>query len=189
MAYTAITYLDAEVTSMYGDFSAYLNNPTLTKMRDTQGYSVYIVKTYCLLSNMCRYIVVMVGRDAAPVGATESLANMEWICLQTRTMHNRHAVPSHDYRPTNGGPLAARITRSNVTDAHTEYTCSKYPVTVCLLHTATKKAEDYQEKGTMASALETYETIVTLRDHARTGDQSPGEAQPSGGAPHGYTRL
>lgn len=162
--YTPILYASDEARALYSDAAAYFNHPRMTKVKDVDGYSVYMAKTYCLISNECRYIVAFVGADAVDVGSVQALGAMEWICLQTRTLRDQHDLPPHNYHPRNTGPLSTPIVRVSSDDEASVYTCAKYPVTVSLLHTKTKTMHDYQARGTLVAALETYETIVTLND-------------------------
>lgn len=164
MSYSLIEQIPPSLESTYRDFSQYLDNPVMYKIKNVQGYSMYMAKTYCLMSNQCRYIVVLVGEDASEKGDSMMLEQMQWICLQTRTLDNQYSLPSHNYRPTKTGPLSAKIFRTHVTSSSTEYDCQDYPVHVSLLHTKTKTADDYQARGTLVAALETYETVVTFRD-------------------------
>ena len=54
------TFYDSGKENMYKAFTKYFNNPNMIKIKDVNGYSMYMTKTYCLLSNECRYIIVFV---------------------------------------------------------------------------------------------------------------------------------
>jgi hypothetical protein len=146
---------------MYQIFDDYFNHPTMVKIKDVQNYSMYMSKTYCLLSNECRYIVAFVQQDIMPIRTKESLSTLKWVSLQTRTLPDHHNLPSHGYQPKRDGPLNVLITRTNVTDEASTYSCQDFPVTVTLLHTK-KGSNEYQDRGNIIAALETYNTIICL---------------------------
>ena len=49
---------EPEKDALYGYFDDYFNHPTMVKIKNVKNLSVYMTKTYCLLTNECRYIVV-----------------------------------------------------------------------------------------------------------------------------------
>ena len=152
---------DLETEKMYDHFDTYFNHPTMTKMKDVNYYSMYMSKTYCLLSNECRYIIVFVKKDDFPVETKQKLSGLKWDSLQTRTLPDKYNLPPHSYQPKKQGELKGIITRTNVTDDHSTYSCENYPITVTLLHT-TKNKNEYQDKGNIIAALETYSTVITI---------------------------
>lgn len=159
------TLIDPNVEKLYRDICLYFKNPNMTKIKDVEQYSMYMCKTQCLLSKECRYIIAFVPKDDAPEQTTEKLDTLAWCSLQTRTLTDRYpSIASHGYTPQGSGPLKARISRTNVEDSCSIYTCQEYPVEITLLHTSKKSAYDYQKYGTIIAALETYETILTLID-------------------------
>lgn len=146
---------------MYKAFDTYFNSPVLTKIKNINGNSMYMTKIVCLLGNESRYIICFVIQDDLPVGTIEKLSNMRWLSLQTRSLSDIYNIPSHRYQPKADGPLNVVINRINVTSEASTYKCDSFPISVTLLH---KKGEsDYQPKGNVISALETYATIITLQ--------------------------
>jgi hypothetical protein len=148
---------------LYGLFDTYFNQPTMTKIKDVGGYSVYMSKTYCLLSKECRYIVVFVPIDSYPKNTQTSLSKMRWISLQTRTLPDNHKLPPHNYQPRRFGPLNVPIERVNSDTESTTYMCSELPITITLLNDKNSSVE-YQAKGNVISAIETYNTIITFSE-------------------------
>jgi len=146
---------------MYKVFEDYFGNPTLTKMKDVNGNSMYITKIACLLGNECRYLICFVLIDGFPVETKRPLSDMRWLSLQTRSLTERYNLPSHTYKTIREGPLYAVINRTDVTSEASTYKCDAFPIVVTLLH---KKGEsDYQSRGNIVAALETYSTIITLQ--------------------------
>ena len=66
--------IDPNEENMYKTFDEYFNHPNMVKIKDVNGYSMYMSKTYCLLSNECRYIIVFVHQDNLPVNTKEELS-------------------------------------------------------------------------------------------------------------------
>jgi len=146
---------------MYQAFDDYFNHPTMVKMKDINGHSMYMCKTYCLLSNECRYIVAFVPQDSMPTLTQENLLTLKWVSLQTRTLPDHHQLPSHGYQPKRGGPLQTVIHRIKVGSECSTYECDALPITVTLLH-GKHGPNEYQPHGNVIAALETYQTIITL---------------------------
>lgn len=152
---------DPEKEKLYEDFDNYFNHPMMTKIKDVGIYSVYMCKTYCLLSNECRYIIVFVHNDAMPTGTQERLLTLKWISLQTRTLSDQHNIKSHSYQPKKQGPLNVPINRVQITSEASMYICENRPIKITLLH-GKNGAIEYQDRGNIIAALETYQTIITI---------------------------
>jgi len=149
---------------IYKMFTDYFRNPTMTKVKDEGEYSMYISKLYCLLNRECRYIITFVNKNSASPGTLEELKTMNWEALQTRTMTDQFKdVMVHGYQPVAEGPLLSKIHRIEITNEVSTYECEDLPIVVTLLHTAKNTPETYQNTGTVISALETYQTVVTFR--------------------------
>lgn len=148
--------------SMYQAFDNYFNHPTMVKVKNVNGHSMYMAKMYCLLSNECRYIIVFVTQDTMLIRAKESLKNLRWISLQTRTLPDHHDLPSHGYQPRREGPLNVVIDRTSKTPKLSTYSCKELPLTCTILHTK-QNVNEYQDRGNIIAALETYQTILTLK--------------------------
>ena len=92
----------------------------------------------------------------------QELKKLSWVSLQTRTLADKHDLPSHDYRPRAIGSLNKKIVRVEKTSKASTYRCEGLPVAVTLLHTKNDTDSEYQQYGTLISALETYQTIITM---------------------------
>lgn len=153
--------LESDNEQMYKAFDDYFNHPTMVKIKDVNDHSMYMSKTYCLLSNECRYIIVFVTSDNMPKKSQASLLSLPWVSLQTRTLADNHELPPHGYQPRREGPLNVLITRTNVVNENTTYSCKEFPVTITLLP-GKGGSREYQERGNIIAALETYQTIICL---------------------------
>jgi hypothetical protein len=146
---------------MYKAFSDYFNNPIMHKIKDVNNHSMYMSKTSCLLTNECRYIICFLPKDNMHIGTKDSLSTLRWLSLQTRAMADNHDLPPHGYHPNREGYLNIPIFRTNVTPEASTYKCDTLPLIITLLHK--KSEQDYQSRGNIIAALETYSTIITLQ--------------------------
>ena len=148
---------------IYKAFKEYFQNPVMVKIKDVEGHSMYMCKTYCLLSNECRYIIVFVYQDVFPKSTKEYLGNLKWISLQTRTLPNQHDLPSHNYQSRREGLLNQIIHRFNKNENSSTYKCDTLPLSITLLNRPNNN-NDYQNKGNIIAAIETYSTIITMNN-------------------------
>lgn len=151
---------------VYKLFVNYFNNPIMTKVKDQGDFSLYANKVYCLLSKECRYIIAITNKDYYSIGTTEELRTIKWVSFQTRTLKEelKTKVDLHGYEAKAEGPLTDVIRRKKIDESASTYLCDTLPLKITLLHNERKKANSYQDKGTVIAALETWETIVTFID-------------------------
>ena len=150
-----------ETNSVYTYFDDYFNHPNMVKIKNVDIYSVYMSKMYCLLSNQCRYLIAFINNDGLPLETKQPLKELEWTSFQTRTLSDNHKLPSHGYQPNRSSVLNKPIIRTDVTDEASTYKCTAFPLVVTLLHT-NKDKNQYKNEGNILTALETYQTIITL---------------------------
>lgn len=151
-----------EKDHIYDMFTEYFNNPALTKIKNENNLSMYITKTYCLTSTTCRYIIVFVPIDNIQLGSINSLSELKWVSLQTRTLSEKFLnVGTHGYSAEEKGPLLSKIHRLNITKEASTYKCDDHPLIITLLHDTKKNSDSYQNSGNIIIALETWNTIVT----------------------------
>ena len=60
---------DPDTERLYAEFDTYFNHPKMRKIKDVNGHSMYMAKSYCLLSNECRYIVAFTKQDRLQAGS------------------------------------------------------------------------------------------------------------------------
>ena len=153
---------DPSKNKVYETFCDYFNNPTITKIKNVEYFSVYMAKIFSMIGNSYRYLVLFVDRDYNNEGFKQSMKNCEWISLQTRTLTEKMNVEVHGYAAMSEGQLTATIIRTGITKEASTYKCNELPLTITLLHTEKKDSNVYQPKGTVIAAIETYETIITF---------------------------
>ncbi len=153
---------DSKSENVYKAFDDYFNNPIMVKIKNVNGLSMYMAKTYCLLSNECRYIIAFTTEDFNTVKSKKPLREISWVSLQTRTLTDKHDLLPHNYQPRAIGPLNKKITRIDKNKTASTYSCDGLPIIITLLHTKSDTDSEYQQYGTVISALETYHTIITF---------------------------
>ena len=153
---------DPNQDKVYPLFIEYFGNLSMTKIKDIGEYSMYMAKIRCLLSTENRYVIIFVHNDKLPIGSTDNLSNFRWLNLQTRTLPEVHNIPAQTYRPRRLPSLMKKIELVSKTADSYCYKSADYPIQITLLP---KKSGDmeYQPKGTIVSALETYQTIISVK--------------------------
>ena len=96
--------------NIYPLFTQYFENPRMTKIKDTDSYSMYMSKIHALLGVEFRYLITFVPGNNFPIGDTKFLTELEWESLQTRTLIDDHKLPFHSYTPVRIRDLDRRIT-------------------------------------------------------------------------------
>lgn len=149
---------------IYKSFTDYFENPMMTKIKDVGHYSMYLCKIYCLLSTNNRYVIIFVRKDKRKHGSSESLKYLQWDSLQTRSIEDNHNLPKHKYRPRNTQELSQKININKREQNHSKYDCEKYPLTITLLHVKKDSLFEYNTTGTIVTAIETYNTIISFNE-------------------------
>lgn len=152
------------VNKVYKAFSEYFDNPVMAKIKDVEKYSMYMVRIHSMLGNAQRYLIVFVLQDIRGKGDKDSLENLQWCSLQTRTLSETHRIHSHSYSATIKPPLDQKITLTHQDEDQSNYTADLFPITITLLHTKKNNTYQYQPTGTIINALETYQTVINLDD-------------------------
>lgn len=148
------------VDAMYGYFVQYFSNPIMTKIKDINNHSMYMVKTNAILGIEYRYIIAFVYKDGYPIGTTEYLEKLPWVSLQTRTLAEDHKLPIHSYIPRRLPVLDYKIKLIHKDAKQYVYNVAELPIQIILL----PKRNDYNANGDVITALETYQTIVSLKN-------------------------
>lgn len=142
--------------------SDYFDNPTMTKIKDVNNYSMYATKINSGLGNSHRYLILFINTDNVDTGLTMKMSELKWISLQTRTMEENYRTTPHSYI------VGKNILRDVIVieDRKPEcsiYSCESLNINLTLLHTKKDTMFQYGNRGTIASALETYQTIINLQ--------------------------
>ena len=145
---------------VYNLIVSYFGNPTLTKIKDENNCSIYASKVNLLLKET-RYLLVSAIKDHHRIGVQFKLSDIKWGMLQTRTTSEEMNCTNFTYMPSGKAPFDTRLFLDERRENLTTYKSKDYPISLCLLHTSDSKYE-YPDLGTLASALETYQTILKI---------------------------
>jgi hypothetical protein len=155
---------------VYQAFAEYFNNPNMTKIKDVGEYSMYIAKIYAQLGIEYRYIITFIYKDNRSIGYMDSLSNLPWVCLQTRTMTDNHKLNYHSYIPRKLVSLNKKIVLVNTSETEQTYKCDEIPqLSITLLIPEKKKSSynqssfEYYSTGSIITAIETYQTIISWK--------------------------
>lgn len=139
----------------------YFSNPVMTKVKNINSYTMYVVKIHAVLGIEHRYIMVFISKNENEIGSKKSLGELNWISLQTRTLTDEHKVETHSYNPTRYPPLNKNISLIEKNERQYLYSVESFPLSVVLIPKS-KKEQEYNDKGNLIMALETYQTILTF---------------------------
>lgn len=139
----------------------YFSNPVMTKVKNENKFSVYMVSIHTLLLNEPRYLIAMTHEDYNKVGSKQPLKTIEWIYFQTRYLKDQYDISQHSYLPTNDSKYSIPITVKSRTDSQTTYQTKDKQLDIILLH-SNKNMYEFGNQGTLISALETYKTILYI---------------------------
>lgn len=147
---------------VYTLFSSYFDNPIMKKIRDVNSHSMYGVKIHALLGIVSRYVIAFCKQDVYPIGNEVSLSNLRWVSIQTRTLDENYPVRTHTYIPARHY-LTNEINLFKQDNTKYSYTVEELPLLVTLLPSGKSQGMEYNSKGTLVTALETYNTIVNFK--------------------------
>lgn len=160
--YIGEVFFDPIKTSMYQIFSQYFGNPPMTKVKNVDNYSMYIVKINAILSIEYRYIIIFVIKNNDEIGSKKLLHELDWISLQTRTLQDEHKVETHSYTPQRLPGLNKTISLIKKDKNQYLYSVDTFPLSLVLLPKKNSENE-YNSNGNLIMALETYQTIITIK--------------------------
>lgn len=142
----------------------YFDNPVFEKLKNEDGYSIYICKIYSLLLNENRYLIAITEPDNYPIKKKIPLSDLKWISFQTRILSDNKDVIQHSYT-IKKKYQSLHIQKSLQDNSMSIYqmTNNEFPIEITLLHTKNNEYE-YPTNGNLVSCLETYQTIIVFSD-------------------------
>lgn len=159
--YTGEVFFDPEKENFYKAIVEYFSNPIMTKVKNVDNYSMYVVKIHAVLTIEYRYIIVFVNKNNHEIGTSKLLEELSWISLQTRTLKDEHKVQTHMYTPRRNTPLNKNISLIRKDEKQYLYKVDSLPISVVLIPKS-EKEQEYNNNGNLIMALETYQTILTI---------------------------
>lgn len=133
----------------------------IPETRTSPHYSVYYGRIGCLLCIDDRYIIIIVEDDSYPIGHQNYLSSLNWTSFQTRTIQKAPRDLKTQTAKSNITPVVScKIKLSEKRDDRYVYFTDSIPIKIELLFT--KNDDSYAEFGTVQSALETYNCVITF---------------------------
>lgn len=159
-----ISYYDPVKENIYKEIANYFDNPTMFKIRNvSEKFSVYMCNTHYLM-NKYRYLIAVTDFDPYEIRHKKLLSELEWVSFQTRTLEDYHKLPRHSYIPKREGLGNEKIYKTYLDTSKSIYDCAKSPLQITLLHKRTDTKHEYQNKGYIGAALETYSTLLSFKN-------------------------
>mgnify|MGYP000138312426 CR=1 FL=1 len=142
-------------------FSSYFDNPLMTKVKDEDKYSVYMVEINTNTFRTKRYIICFAEMDSKPIKHKIRLDSLQYKILQTRTLTNAYNLNIHTYKKNRNHMFSKYVIKMvNKKNNTSEYEVeNNMGVHLFLLD---DKNRSYNNSGNMLSAIETYNTIITF---------------------------
>jgi hypothetical protein len=147
----------------YTFFLEYFNNPLLKFFKQTPDHHViYAAKVRSQLSRQKRYLFALIKKhpkqNISEFPSEIYLRDLQWSCLQTRTLDDEYNLPLFTY---SSKPDTHLITLNKKEDSRYIYSCDDFPIQVILL-TSKTQMKPYSDRGTLSLALETYHCLVHI---------------------------
>lgn len=158
---TKIDEYDPNREVLYDIITEFFENPVLTKIKDIDTFSIYMAKVNYILYTENRYIIAFMHKDDSSIGTLIYLKDLKWQSFQTRSLPHIHKIIAFSYIPKKTLKFQSKIYMLSRSSKETSYKCENHPITITLLHKGNSEFE-FSEKGTLASALETWRTILTF---------------------------
>lgn len=152
-----------EQFDIYSNISKYFGNIALTKLKEVGDTSMYYAKVGCLTCLENKYIAVVLKNDNKPIGYSDYLINLRWICFQTRLLDTppSNTLRSINYTSENTDFLNEVVQLFDKNDIKYTYFSNKYPILqVDLL--CDDEQKEYSNKGTMKACLDTFACMLTF---------------------------
>jgi hypothetical protein len=154
-----IDVIDNSHLEVYNDFIDYFGNPIMTKISSMNNNSIYAVRRSINNDNGNKYILVNTKEDGHSIGFTKPLSDIQWDSFQTRVLKKDYDVLNHTYETRKFSKFETSIHRIEKQENSSTYICNGIPVKVILIDSK-KQYFNYKDKGTLLSAIETYNTIL-----------------------------
>ena len=155
--------VDLDKINTYDLFVKYFENPLLRLIKPIQAdmFVVYGCKIKSLLVKDIRYILVTIPAPKlpSPFPSQLPLEGIEWKCLETRLISDDLNVPTHKYTQKNVNSVVNVVSKD---DTKFVYSCQDFPSISITLFSTKNQTRQYNDKGTISLALETYQCAINL---------------------------
>uniref|UniRef100_A0A6C0HEA9 Uncharacterized protein n=1 Tax=viral metagenome TaxID=1070528 RepID=A0A6C0HEA9_9ZZZZ len=155
------TLIRQKINNVYDSF-------VMTKVGQYQDMGIYKALVNSLLAGPSRFIVAIVPNDSTPMGSEKMLSSLRWVSFQTRTTDNI----AKEFNGVQVYPQTYSInSQNNISDpvnlieekrSHFLYLPENLPIRIEVLKL--KEDDSFARKGTVSSALELYQTVLTIEN-------------------------
>lgn len=138
----------------------------VVKVGQHGSYGIWKALVDGLTMGSSRFIVAIVPNDRDSIGAQKYLRSLPWVSFQTRESKNISKefnyikINPQSYRIGADNNITDRITLSHETDTGFIYKPDTFPANIEVLRL--KESDNFAQKGTVTSALELYQTVITI---------------------------
>lgn len=150
-----------KINNVYANF-------LMTKVEQFNEYGIYKALVDSLTNGDAKYVVAVVPNDNLQIGSQRLLSSLHWVCFQTRTTDNTR----REFSNIQVYPQSYYISSSNnITDpirlvdekrTHFLYRPDNLPLKIEVLKLS--PSDNFASQGTVLSALELYQTILTIEN-------------------------
>jgi hypothetical protein len=156
---------ESERRKVYNAIIEYFPGFELIKTGNYNGYGVYKAIVKCLICTGVRYIVAIVKNDPYGVGTIRPLSLLKWEAFQTRFAEDdkdfqQFVFDSFSYSRPSNSILEDKIRVVARSKTSQTYECNNLPLQVEILKT--NEYEDLADFGTVSSALELFQTVISF---------------------------
>lgn len=150
-----------EHEKVYEAVLSHVGNPPMQKVRQKDQFGIFMVEITSMLLNEKRFMIAMLAHDNRPIGDVDYLSNLKWTSFQMRTLSEPQSlqIAPHNYIVQRGLSSTIGLQCVSRNTQISTYRADGYPIMVSLLHTRNHEYE-YPNEGNLASALETFQTII-----------------------------
>ena len=146
-------------------FCDYFGNPIFIKKYNTSGVSHYYAEVNTKLLNEHRYVILIVDEDNYNIDSKFYMSDINWKGIQFRSLReNKQVYSTFNYIKNTlfTNVILKIISVVNTTNpSYTSYKNEDLSIEVFVFHTNQNRF--YPDGVTLASAIETYQTIVNLK--------------------------
>jgi|LauGreDrversion4_2_1035121.scaffolds.fasta_scaffold174236_3 hypothetical protein len=162
-----ISFNNLSINNVRKAFSQLYDGFVMTKTQNNGPWGIYKALVASLTEGAPKYLAVIVPNDiATPLGSQVYLADLPWISLQTRTTKSAKSefgglpIKEQGYQITRNNILFDRIKQAHEDDDKFVYIPDHLPLVIEVLKL--KADENFATEASVISALELFQTIVTL---------------------------
>ena len=155
--------VDINMLVAYNYFSWYFDNPTLKKFKVVGTQVMFGCRIRSMLMRDTKYLIAMVDVKNLPETEEIKLQELNWKCLQMRTLTETIQVPFCSYREKSNDISDSQITAYKKNDSMTCYECEKLKGTFVTLLYTKNQTRSYADTGILKNAIETYNTLITFQ--------------------------